>query len=73
VTTSFVIGRDGAVTSATDAGSDLPDPSVVSCVVRAFYGLSFPQPEGGIVTVKYPITFSPLETPAGPKLTIRME
>jgi hypothetical protein len=28
-------------------------------VTRAFYGLSFPQPEGGIVTVTYPITFSP--------------
>jgi hypothetical protein len=26
--------------------------------VRAFYGLSFPQPEGGIVTVTYPISFS---------------
>ena len=26
---------------------------------RAFYGLSFPQPEGGIVTVTYPIMFSP--------------
>ena len=24
-----------------------------------FYGLSFPQPEGGIVTVIYPIMFSP--------------
>ena len=30
-----------------------------SCVVRAFSGLSFPQPEGGIVTVSYPIVFSP--------------
>jgi hypothetical protein len=28
-------------------------------VVRSFYGLSFPQPEGGIVTVVYPIMFSP--------------
>ena len=30
-----------------------------SCVVRGFYGLSFPQPEGGIVTVVYPIMFNP--------------
>jgi hypothetical protein len=37
----------------------MPDGGVVSCVVRAFYGLSFPQPEGGIVTVVYPIMFSP--------------
>ena len=55
----FVIGRDGAVSTAGNGGSDLPDQTVVSCVVSAFYGLSFPQPEGGIVTVVYPIMFSP--------------
>jgi hypothetical protein len=59
VTARFVIGRDGAVSNVADGGSDIPDPTVVSCVVRAFYGLSFPQPEGGIVTVTYPIAFSP--------------
>jgi hypothetical protein len=55
----FVIGRDGAVSNVGNGGSDMPDSNVVSCVVRAFYGLSFPQPEGGIVTVVYPIMFSP--------------
>ncbi|AKT39666.1 AgmX/PglI C-terminal domain-containing protein [Chondromyces crocatus] len=55
----FVIGRDGAVSNVGNGGSDMPDGGVVSCVVRAFYGLSFPQPEGGIVTVVYPIMFSP--------------
>ena len=60
VTARFVIGRDGAVSSVADGGSDIGNPAVVSCVVRAFYGLSFPQPEGGIVTVTYPIVFSPL-------------
>ncbi|MBK9260392.1 MAG: AgmX/PglI C-terminal domain-containing protein [Polyangiaceae bacterium] len=55
----FVIGRDGKVTTAANGGSDLPDAGVISCVVRAFYGLSFPQPEGGIVTVVYPIMFAP--------------
>jgi hypothetical protein len=59
VTVRFVIGRDGAVSSSANGGSDFTDPAVVSCVVRAFYGLSFPQPEGGIVTVTYPIVFSP--------------
>jgi len=59
VAVRFVIGRDGAVSQAQNGGSDLTDPAVVSCVVRAFYGLSFPQPEGGIVTVTYPIVFSP--------------
>jgi len=57
VTVRFVIGRDGAVSSVSDGGSSMPDPAVTSCVVRAFYGLSFPQPEGGIVPVTYPIRF----------------
>jgi hypothetical protein len=59
VAVNFVIGRDGEVSQAQSGGSDLPDPGVVSCVVRAFYGLSFPHPESGIVTVSYPIVFSP--------------
>jgi hypothetical protein len=61
VAVRFVIGRDGSVSSVGDGGSSMPDPAVVSCVVRAFYGLSFPQPEGGIVTVTYPIVFSSAE------------
>jgi hypothetical protein len=56
---AFVIGRDGAVSSVQNGGSDLPDGGVVSCVVRSFYGLSFPAPDGGIVTVNYPIMFTP--------------
>jgi hypothetical protein len=59
VAVRFVIGRDGAVSQVGNGGSDLGDPAVVSCVVRAFYGLSFPQPENGIVTVTYPIVFTP--------------
>jgi len=55
----FVIGHDGAVSQVANGGSDMPDSGVVSCTVRAFYGLSFPQPEGGIVTVTYPIMFAP--------------
>ena len=59
VTARFVIGREGSVTNVQNGGSDLPDSGVVSCVVAAFYGLSFPTPEAGIVTVSYPIMFSP--------------
>jgi hypothetical protein len=59
VSVRFVIGRDGAVSNVSNGGSDMPDASVVQCVIRAYYGLSFPQPEGGIVTVVYPIMFSP--------------
>lgn len=59
VAVRFVIGRDGGVSQVSNGGSDLPDGNVVSCVVRSFYGLSFPQPENGIVTVTYPILFQP--------------
>ncbi|MFO0590632.1 MAG: AgmX/PglI C-terminal domain-containing protein [Polyangiaceae bacterium] len=68
VTTNFVIGRDGAVSNVSDGGSDIGDKAVAACVIRAFYSLSFPQPEDGIVTVVYPITFSPVvdSTPKKP-------
>lgn len=62
VTVRIVIGRDGKV-SNVGGGGDLPDKSVVSCVTRAFYGLRFPQPEGGIVTASVPIVFTPPELP----------
>jgi FHA domain len=59
VSVKFVIDRSGAVSMTADGGSDLPDQSVVQCVVRGFGNLSFPQPEGGMVTVVYPIMFNP--------------
>jgi hypothetical protein len=58
VVARFVIGRDGAVSNVS-AGGDLPDAQVRSCVASAFYGLSFPTPENGIVTVSYPIVLTP--------------
>jgi Ca-activated chloride channel family protein len=69
VSTRFVIARDGSVATASNGGSDLPDAGVVSCVNRAFMGLSFPQPEAGTVTVVFPVMFAPgavtpLTTPA---------
>lgn len=58
VVVSFVIGRDGTV-SSVGGGGDIPDAGVISCVAGQFRGLTFPQPEGGIVTVSYPIVFTP--------------
>jgi hypothetical protein len=58
VTARFVIGSDGAVSNVSASG-DLPDVGVKSCVASAFYGLSFPTPERGIVTVSYPIMLTP--------------
>ena len=59
VAVRFAIDRHGAVANASNGGSDLPDSTVVSCIVRSFSGLSFPEPEGGLVTVVYPIRFTP--------------
>lgn len=59
VTTKFEIDAAGSVAGAKDAGSDLPDPNVVKCVVTAFQNLSFPQPEEKAnVIVTVPLNFS---------------
>lgn len=55
----FVIGADGAVIAASDAGSTIASARVVACVVQAFRTLTFPNPEGGVVAVVYPIQFGP--------------
>jgi hypothetical protein len=54
----FVIGRDGNVSNVSNGGSDVADAKMVSCVTAAYYGLSFPKPEAGIVTVLAPVLFS---------------
>jgi hypothetical protein len=59
VAVKFVIDRGGGVAVAADGGSDFPDRGVVQCVVSGFSQLSFPEPEGGRVTVVYPIVFDP--------------
>jgi len=38
-----------------------PDPTVTECVVSIFKELRFPRPQGGILTVVYPIIFKPEE------------
>jgi len=55
----FVIDPSGAVSSAADGGSDLPDSDVVACVVRNFANLTFPPTTDEVITVVYPLTFSP--------------
>jgi hypothetical protein len=59
VAVKFVIDLDGKIRTAMDGGSDLPDPDVVACCVEHFKQVQFPNPEGGIVTVVYPIIFNP--------------
>jgi len=59
VAVQFIIDRGGQVSIAQDGDSDLPDVSVRTCIIRSFYNLSFPSPQGGTVTVTYPMMLSP--------------
>jgi beta-lactamase regulating signal transducer with metallopeptidase domain len=59
VTVSYVIGLDGTTSQAADKESTMPDKDVVACIVRGFGNISYPKPEGGVVTVVYPVQFSP--------------
>lgn len=59
ITARFIIDQSGAVSHVSDGGSSLADTEVRDCVLKAFYGLRFPAPQGGIVTVSYPIQLAP--------------
>ena len=59
VVTRFTVDRQGMVSSAQDGGSTMPNSGVVACVVKSFYSLSFPEHDGGIVTVVYPLALQP--------------
>ena len=58
-TVRFVIGRDGAVSNVSNGGADGLASAAVNCLARACYGMKFPKPEGGIVTVSARLTFEP--------------
>ncbi len=59
VVVKFVIDKHGQVALARDVASDLPNADVVSCVVRAFDVLTFPESKDSAVTVVYPLMFTP--------------
>lgn len=57
----FAIGPGGAVESAAEERSDLPDADVIRCVVAEFKQMRFPKPVGdGPVKVIYPVVFNPV-------------
>jgi hypothetical protein len=59
VVVRFVIDRSGAVsTSAVGTDTTLADPDVNACIARQVGQLSFPRPEGGIVTVVYGLSLT---------------
>jgi hypothetical protein len=57
LTIRFVIDRQGNIDAVKlDNPSSVPD-AVAACVSALFESLRFPAPEGGIVTVVYPLFF----------------
>ncbi len=59
VTMRFVIGLDGNAADVEINANDLPDCAVARCIRDVFKPMRFPKPEGGIVTVQYPIMLEP--------------
>jgi len=60
ITLKFVIGKDGAVSSAAVKTTTLGSPAVEDCVVKRFEAMQFPKPRGGgIAIVTYPLVFNP--------------
>ena len=59
VSVRFVIQRNGKIAELSDNGSEIASPALVSCVMRAFRAVEFPEPEGGMVKGTTLITFGP--------------
>jgi len=60
IVVKYVIGKDGAVSSAVTKSSTMKSPAVVSCINGRFMRFKFPEPKGGgIVIVSYPFIFTP--------------
>jgi hypothetical protein len=63
LTVRFLIARNGAMTSAS-VGGDVVSTPVRKCVRDAFYRMSFPEPQGGLVTATCVLVMRHLEGPA---------
>lgn len=59
VSIRFAIDLDGRTENPKIKYNTLPDCAVAACVRDGFRKLTYPAPEGGIVTVTYPINFKP--------------
>jgi hypothetical protein len=55
----FVVQPDGHVDYVRFSGADQPPESVLGCIERVFYGLSFPRPGSSPLSVTYPLRLSP--------------
>jgi TonB family protein len=59
VSVRFVVDPDGWVRTARVERDGTGDAAFAACVAKQFTGLEYPQPEGGRITVIFPMTFAP--------------
>jgi outer membrane biosynthesis protein TonB len=59
VSVHFVINPDGSVEGAKDSGSTVQDAAMIQCVVGAVGAFHFAASTAGLITVVYPIVFTP--------------
>ncbi len=69
ISVRFVIMRDGTV-GATSTRATNMSKALSPCVEGAFRSMTFPAPEGGLVTVTYPIVFRPKGTTTPPPVSL---
>lgn len=63
VALTWRIVEDGAVEEVTTSGSTLRDTEMERCLITRVRSLRFPRPDGGTVTVEYPMVFYPAVDP----------
>ena len=61
----LVIDEDGWLRRTSVWQNELGDSEVATCLAQELVGLQFPQPEGGKVTVIYPLELTPEWVDAG--------
>jgi len=66
VTFVFAIAVDGTVDDLRVADNSMPDCGVVRCMRDVMAQSQFPPPQGGSVSVSYPLTFAPAQTVGSP-------
>lgn len=64
VSTNLAIGPEGAVTLVSTVPNGGVPALVAQCIAAGARGLSFPKPEGGIVTVRFEVVISIDDRPA---------
>ncbi len=55
----FTVDENGRGSRVEDAGSHTRDKELTTCIHAEFASMRFPRPEGGVITIVYPILIGP--------------